>query len=312
MPQLVEITPEVFPLLHEAFLHDDDPWTDEGGWREVFCYRWKHDGEHTGHALVHEGRAVGMMAMAFSRRTVRGRLHRFCNLHTWWMHPDHRGHAITMLRPVLAMRDRTLTYLTPGNRVRALLKPLGFRDLDMQMRLLLPLWPARLEGDVSFAVDPDALPAEDRRLLADHAPYDIGAAVLREGGRGCLVLYTAVERYRVRYCHVHHVGDRDLFLAREGAVRAALMRRHGVRLVALDARLWRDARFPRSLDFAAPAHGLFRPAKSGNRDEDVEPRDVDNLYTDVAMLGLATMPSLRHELAEPLRRRFLPHRVEAN
>lgn len=306
MPELVPIRPDVFPALHAAFLHDDDPWTDEGGWRRVFLPDWDHGEDHAGFALMDGGRAVGMMAMAFSQRTVRGRPHPFCNLHTWWIHPDHRGHAITMLRPLLRMRDRTLTYLSPGDRVRALLRPLGFQPLDMQMRLLLPLWPARPQADLDDALD--GLPDGARELAADHAPYGVRALVVRDGARAGLVLYTHVERYRVRYCHIHHVSDRDLFVAREGAVRAALMRRHGVRLVALDARLWRGVRFARSLLFPAPAHGLLRPADGSH----VEAADVDNLYTDVAMLRLATMPSLRHELAEPLRRRLLPHTVEAN
>ena len=311
MPELAPIRPHLFDDLHDAFLRDDDPlFSDKAQWRRVFHYEWAHDEDHSGVALIESGRVVGMMGMAFSTRLVRGVAHPFCNLHTWWVHPDHRSHSIMMLRPVLGMRERTLTYFTPGDRVRALLRPLGFEPLDMRMRLLLPLWPSRapLRGaSIAFEDEfgPSDLDGEDGRLMRDHLPYGLGHVLVREGARRCYVLYAAVERYRVRYCHIHHVGDLDLFARHEEAVRAALMRRHGVRLVALDARRLKDWRPRRSIDFVAPAHGLYRPA----RNSDVGPGDIDNLYSDVAMMRLATMPSLRHEIAEPVRKRLFPGRV---
>ena len=246
-----------------------------------------------------------MMGMAFSKRVIRGAERRLCNLHTWWVHPDHRGHAVMMLAPVIRMRDRTITYFTPGDRVRGLLGPLGFRPVDMQLRVLLPVR-ARDES-VNVAVDEgvDAPDAEERRLMEDHRPYGVHHLRLRVGESACLVHYALVERYRFRYCHIHRVSDRDLFLEHEETVRSAIMRRHEVRAVALDMRLWRGQAFRRSFAMPPAGHGLFRPAQG----DDIHEEDIDHLYSDVTMLRLATMPSVRHELLEPLRRRFMPGRV---
>ena len=291
MAKLVPITPEIFPLLYDAFLHDDDPMTDRAGWERVFLYGWDHGGDGAGYALLHEGRAVGMMATAWSERRVRGERRRFCNVHTWWVHPDHRGHSITMLRPLIAMRGVTVTHFTPGDRVRSLFRRLGFQDLDATVKLLLPLGG---DGDaVTFGHCDESGPARD------HAPYGVHRARID----GLDVLYIPVDRYRFRYCHILHWNDDELFGRHEEAVRTALMRRHGVRVVAVDRRRLRAHAPRRALDFWAPAHALFRPEPG------VEAADVDALYSDVAMLRLATLPHVTHELAKIVRRR-LPNYVE--
>lgn len=304
--ELVEIRSALFPRLYEAFLHDDDPLSDESDWRNVFDYQWEKDEDHTGYALLKDGQVIGMMAMAFSSRLINGERHKFCNLHTWWVHPDHRGHSTAMLRPILGLNDYTITHFTPCARVRALLKRLGFVDLDLQMKLLLPHWPfskSRLcsNAQITFddAIDLSLLDDEERRLFVDHRPYRVGSLLLREDGEHCAILYTCVERYRVRYCHIHFIGAKAIFARHEEAVRSALMQRHGVRLVVVDTRLVQKLCFRRSMDFWAPAHAVYRP--SGG----VSPSQVDNLYSDVVMLRLAIMPHLSHEIGEIIRR-WLP------
>lgn len=301
MKRLVEITPDLFPRLYTTFLHDDDPFSDEEDWRRVFHYNWQRPEEHTGYALLDGDDVVGMMAMAFKERPVDGRPHRFCNLHTWWVHPDHRGHSAAMLRPLLGLRDHTVTHLTPCDRVRGLLARLGFEPLDQQMKVLLPLSPARAPGvriDFGDAIERDALSPLEREILRDHEPYHVDFAHLRTNAGDCLVVYTCVERYRVRYCHIHHFSDAEVFAAHEEALRAAILRRHPVRLVMVDARLVRGMEFSRSFDFWAPAHGCVRTAGA------VTPDRVDNLYTDVVMLRLAVMPHITHEVEKIVRRHF--------
>lgn len=302
--ELVKIRSALFPRLYEAFLHDDDPLSDESDWRNVFDYQWEKDEDHTGYALLKDGQVIGMMAMAFSNRLMDGERHKFCNLHTWWVHPDHRGHSTAMLRPILGLKDYTITHFTPCARVRALLKRLEFVDLDLQMKLFLPLWSfsksrLRSHAQIAFAFDLSLLDAEERRLFVDHRPYRVGNLLLREDGEHCAILYTCVERYRVRYCHIHFIGAKAIFARHEEAVRSALMQRHGVRLVVVDTRLVRNLSFRRSMDFWAPAHAVYRP--SGG----VSPAQVDNLYSDVVMLRLAIMPHLSHEIGEIVRR-WLP------
>lgn len=298
MPELVKISSELFPRLYHAFLHDDDPLSDEQDWRNVFDYRWQKEEDHSGYALVDGDQVVGMLAMAFSRRLIEGKPRKFCNLHTWWVHDDYRGYSVMMLRPLLSMKDYTITHFTPCDRVRALTKRLGFSELDVQLKILLPrlfgrdALPAGVRLDFDEQIDETALTAEERKICRDHKPYRLGHLLLRQGKRHCYIVYSHVQRYRVRYCHLHHLGDKALYARHEPAVRAALMRRHGVRFVMVDNRMVKGLSFSRSFDFWAPAHAVYRPA------DEVAPEQVDNLYSDVVMLRLALMPHVTHELKE--------------
>jgi hypothetical protein len=306
MVELIQIRSELFPKLYSAFLQNDDPLSSEQDWQNVFDYGWHKEEVHSGYALINNDDVVGMMAMAFSTRQIDGRQHKFCNLHTWWVHENYRGHSIAMMRPLLRMKDHTITHFTPCDRVRALTKRLGFTDLDIQMKVLLPTSrrSAVLHGDgisldFDASIDTTKLAEHDQRVLKDHTPYRVGNLLVEDEIGQCLVVYTVVERYRVRYCHIHYFSNRELFARRENLIRMSLFQKHGVRFVAVNRRLVEDVKFPRSFDFWAPAQAVYRPANG------LAPHLIDSLYSDVVMLRLAIMPHVSHELKQ-IARRWIP------
>lgn len=300
MPELVKIRSELFPKLYEAFLHDDDPLSDEQDWRNVFDYQWEQDEDHAGYALLEDEHVIGMMAMAFSQRLIDGHRHKFCNLHTWWVHEDHRGRSVAMLRPLLNLDGYTVTHFTPCDRIRALTRRLGFVELDLQMKALLPLGRTgkqqtggnsiRLYFDQE--IDVSRLAEPDQRILQDHLPYRAGHLFADDGRESCYILYTHVVRYRINYCHIQYVSNREFFLRNEPLIRKALLKRHRVWIVVVNSRQFRDQKFRRSFDFWAPAHAVFKPTGDICQDQ------IDSLYSDVVMLRLAVLPHLSYELKQ--------------
>ena len=306
MVKLEKICAETFPGLYSAFLHDDDPLSDEQDWRNVFNYSWDTEQDLGGYALVDSGKVIGMMGMVFSERVINSQRQKFCNLHTWWVHKDHRGRSLMMMRPLLKLEGFTITHFTPCDKIRALTKRLGFVDLNLQQKVLLPIFGNKgkrsLRSDlVSFDDDVivGKLDEHDHTIFQDHQPYRVGSLVVQEGDQHCYILYTHVVRFRIEYCHIHYVGNRKLFAENEVAVRMALMQKHRVRFVIIDSRLSQDIKFRRSFDFWAPAHAVYKPCGG------VAPNQVDNLYSDVVMLRLCILPHISHELKETARR-WLP------
>ncbi|MBO6538683.1 MAG: hypothetical protein JJ969_04715 [Rhizobiaceae bacterium] len=304
MVELVQFRPDLFPKLYDAFLHDDDPLSDEQDWRNVFNYSWPKQEDYAGYALLDDGKAVGMMAMAFSTRWIGGREQKFCNLHTWWVHEAHRGRSIVMMRPLLGLKDYTITHFTPCDRVRALTKRLGFESLDLQMKVLPPVLGSRQgkTGNTQIQFDGDieasSLGSVDRKIMDDHLPYRVGNLLLQAGSESCYVLYTHVQRYRVPYCHIHYFGNREVFARHEALIRSAILKRHRVSFAVVDSRLVRDIDLRFGFDFWTPANAVYRPANG------VTPDQVDNLYSDVVMLRLAVMPHITHEIGAAAGRWF--------
>ncbi len=301
MVKLEKITSTLFARLYEAFLHDDDPLSTEEDWRNVFDYAWDHGEGYSGYAMLDNDEVVGMMAMVFSRRSIGGVERKFCNLHTWWVREDYRGRSLAMLRPILRLSEYTVTHFTPCDRVRAVTKRLGFKDLNSQLRILLPqpisgrrasVRGTDLEFDAS-RISPH-LNANDQQILLDHLPYRPGNVLLRSGDQYCYVLYTHVVRHRLPYCHVHYISNKELYRDHETAIRASLLRRHHARFVAVDDRLTSDIKFRNSFKFWAPAHALFKS-------DTVAPDQIDNLYSDVVFLSLTGLPDMSHELGRRIR-----------
>lgn len=300
MVALEKIDSSLFAKLYEAFLFDDDPLSDEQHWRKVFDYPWDTGEGHCGYALLDGDEVVGMLGMVFSERLIGGSIKRFCNLHTWWVREDQRGHSLKLLQPLARLNEYTVTHFTPCDTIRAITGRLGFTPLCSQLKILLPnrmIHRSQRAPAMTFDADEivDAVGQTDQRILCDHRPFGCGNLLLREGGEHCYLLYTHVIRHRLPYCHVHYISNRELFLKHELAVRGALLKQHPARFVAIDTRLAADIKFPRSFNFWAPAHAVYRSA-------DVRPEQVDNLYSDIVFLNLTALPDISHQLGEMARR----------
>jgi hypothetical protein len=300
MVKLEKIQSSLFTNLYESFLRDDDPLSSEQDWRNVFDYAWDTDHDHCGYALLDEGKVVGMIGMVFSDRLIDGASRKFCNLHTWWVREDHRGRSLALMRPILKLDEYTITHFTPDVEVRAVAKRLGFRDLNSQLKILLPIGKdKRLLANSEFIDDDrvieDRLAAHDKRILVDHRPYDVGHLLIGEGNDYCYLLYTHVVRHRLPYCHIHYISNQPLFAKHERAIRASLLGQHEARFIALDCRIAPDTKYPRSFNFWAPAHGLYKSSV-------VQPHQIDHLYSDVVFLKLTTLPDISYEVRQRVRR----------
>lgn len=299
MIKLKVIDSNLFTKLYESFLVDDDPLSTEQDWRNVFDYAWDTDEGHCGYAMIRDDALIGMMGMVFSKRWIDQQWQPFCNLHTWWVREDQRGHSMMMLRPLKKLSQRyTMTHFTPCDRIRAVTKKLGFEDLNSQLRILLPQGRSTAispSDDFELVFEPERiqtlLSESDRKLFVDHQPYGLGNLAVRFGDSICYVIYAHVMRHRFPYCHVHYIGERGLYAKFEPAIRAAITSRHRVRFLALDERLCDGIPLRRSFRFWAPSNALFRSAV-------VKPHQIDHLYSDVAFLKLTTLPDITHRLRQ--------------
>lgn len=302
MVSLRKIQTDLFPNLYRSFLIDDDPLSTEQDWRNVFDYPWNNDQDYCGYALLDDNEdVVGMLGMVFCERTIGGQVRKMCNLHTWWVREDQRAQSLALLRPVLKLKDFTLTHFTPCDTVRAVLRRLGFSDLSSQLRILMPYFWGSKKSRSSLEVisDVDQISAEineaDQQILEHHRPYNIGHLLLKAGGKQCYLVYTHVVRHRLPYCHIHYVSNREFFAENEKAIRCWLLHQHRARFVAVDERLVSDLKLRHSFRFWAPAHGLYKS-------DDLGPEQIDHLYSDVTFLKLTVLPDLTHELGNVFRR----------
>ena len=108
---------EVSHFLHEYL--NSDISVDE--WSRAVRYPWCPEKPNYGWALRHLGRVVGAWCAIYSVQKINGREEKFCNLHSWCVHPDHRAESLRLLTPLLRQPEYTITALTAGRHVVQLL-----------------------------------------------------------------------------------------------------------------------------------------------------------------------------------------------
>jgi hypothetical protein len=271
-------------------------------WRRIFDYRWQRDETHCGLALMDDGRPVGFLGMIFSQRQIEGRTEKFCNLTAWVVEEAHRSRALTLILPVLRLKDYTVIDLTPSRRVYRMQRRLGFQDLDTHCRILLPfgrkLFQPRV-GAIRIIRDPAVIEAtlqgEHLRIFRDHRPYRCQHLVAATDTRYCYILYSPLKRKRIPYAHIQYISDPEFFARAYRPIRNAVLRTTRSLFIMIDSRFVENMKLPLSL--AMP----FRAPKQ-YRSQRLRPCQIDNLYSEVILLNLTTHPRLKYIIRNAIRR----------
>ena len=288
MPSVVRVSREHFPEIHAELLRPLNPDMPVAAWRRAFEHRGWSSEECTGFALALRGRFIGLLGALFSDREVDGRRQRYCNLHSWYVLPEHRGpSSLVLLRAVLELPDTVLTDFSASAEVAGMLERIGFHCLGTGLTVLpaLPFAGVGVAPAIDLESSPDAaariLSPGDLRIFRDHHGIDCRHLVAQEpGGEYCYVVASRPHGGPLAHVHVHYVSRPKLLARRHLAFRKALFA-DGARYAAIPTRLLRDERLPLSFQ-ARGGRTMCRPA--------VPPSTIDSLYSEMALLKLPVVP----------------------
>jgi len=273
-----------------------DIWSTDSEERgkKVFGYQWERDETHCGLILMDGDRTVGFLGMIFSRRLINDKVEKFCNLTSWFVCKDYRSRAIFLILPLRAMKDYTITDLTPSKNVYKIQNKLGFKDLETKGRLLLPFGrrlfqpkysPINLTHDL--AAIQQKLEGQNQKIFNDHKHYPCFHFLLTGKDRCCYIIYTILRRRRIQHAHLHYISDPDLFALTYRDIRKSILSHAKARFLLIDSRLVKNKKLPLSicLPYRAPKQYISSTLK---------PEQIDNLYSELVMLNLRTQPRLKY------------------
>ena len=273
-----------------------DIWSTDSEERgkKVFGYQWERDETHCGLILMDGDRTVGFLGMIFSRRLINDKVEKFCNLTSWFVCKDYRSRAIFLILPLHAMKDYTITDLTPSKNVYKIQNKLGFKDLETKGRLLLPFGrrlfqpkysPINLTHDL--AAIQQKLEGQNQKIFNDHKHYPCFHFLLTGKDRYCYIIYTKLRRKRIQHVHLHFISDPDLFALAYRDIRKSILSHAKAYFLLIDSRFVKNKKLPLSicLPYRAPKQYISSTLK---------PEQIDNLYSELVMLNLRTQPRLRY------------------
>ena len=140
-----------------------------------------------GHALFAEGVVVGVLLQIFSRRDSASGARIICNLSSWCVDQEHRGHSAMLHLTSVKRREVTYVNISPAIHTRKAIEAFGFRRFSEGQMVLAPILSARRREArvVAFAANrPEAalLSQNEREILTEHAAMGCRALVCLEGG----------------------------------------------------------------------------------------------------------------------------------
>jgi hypothetical protein len=280
-PVGVEAFEEIQPLLvgfpTKQMSKEDWRWM-------LFTYPWS-DSPHRGYAIYAEGKAVGFLGTIFSTRPLAGRMERVCSLSSWIVLKEYRHASLSLVMPILKLRDCTILNPTPSPVAYEIFAKLGFQPLERE-RLILPPLPGiaeaarALSGSIvkSREVLESELAGEESAIYRDLSSSPVAQHVLlRRGERKCYLVATPIHRRGIPFAEIQYIGDWDFFWEHRILAHAALLRSTRAIGLFVDGRFARGRRTPLALRWPAPR--LYRPTR-----KEITPEMIDGLYSE--MMGL--------------------------
>ena len=280
-PVGLEAFDEVYPVLtgFGASKMSKEDWR----WM-LFTYPWA-DNPQRGYAMYAGGKVVGFLGTIFSQRQLAGRMERICSLSSWIVLDEYRGASLSLVTPILKLRDYTIVNTTPSPVACDIFQKLGFTTLETR-RLILPPLPGLPEATRALAgsfsrsreVLERELTGEERTLYRDLASSPVAQHVLlRHGAKRCYLVATPIHKRGIPFAELQYIGDRDFFWEHRILAHAALLRTTRATALWVDSRFAKGRRVPPAIRWTA--RRLYRPTR-----KEITPEMIDGLYTE--MMGL--------------------------
>lgn len=285
MMRVAEATPESFESVY-PLLATMSGAISKDRWRALFDYPWETPERTRGFLLIDGEKVVGFFGTIFSTREIGGRTERICNLSTWVTLPEYRNQALRLFQTVATLPDCTITCATPLPATYSLYTRFGFQDLETALRIILPLPSLRqptafFRYRVERKLDRIAalLPEPEPRAFRDHRACPCGHLVVHSRSGRCYIVFTHTRGARHRFVHLHHISDRAIFLEALDVLRWHFLTVERTAFMMIDARLLAGADIPWSRTTTLARKQVVKSST-------LRPEQLDNLYTELVLLGL--------------------------
>jgi hypothetical protein len=248
-------------------------------YRSLFTYPWMPEKSSMGFLLEEKGQVVGFLGAIYSDRIIRGKPERFCNLTNWCVLPEFRNESLKLLFAILGQRGQTVVNLSPSEEVQKMLNAMRYSTLDMFKLFSVPLaqfW--TLAGRGNLLRDPVEIHRQvdeaGRKVICDHSGTGCRFLAIAHDGVTCLIVSKKRCKQGISFSEILHVSAPELFRRNFERVKLALLFKDRTLLLAIDERLLKS-RLPLMVPYRRVS---FLKSSS------MMPQDVDNLYSEIAVL----------------------------
>lgn len=267
---------EIAQFMQEAF--PKARWGPEG-WQRLLGGRWAGAQGRFAITARDNGTLVGVLGTVHAlRQTPRG-ARMTANMSSWYVAKSHRGTGLgsEMLRVLFADPALTVTNVSSAVRAVPVIEKAGMQILETH-RLV---WHARANArPLPLAARPAEHPeltATERQVFEDHQDLGLSEYVVETPDGPCPLIVSIKRKHDAYVTHeVLHCSRAALLAKHARAIADTLLPAAGA-ILSVDARLAPGAQPEGRSAFDVPRY--WRPG-------DMNPGEVDHLYSEIVLLGL--------------------------
>jgi hypothetical protein len=281
----------MFSEIYELLLGFKADYLTVADWKSIFDYKWDREEDYCGYGLFDGKKVVGFVGLIFSKRLIDDKMEHFCNVTSWIVRKEYRGHSLFLLQPVLKFKNCTITDFTPSRAVYAIEKKLGFRELDSRLKILWPFNVLRKGGNSSNSnctedkgLIKKILNDNDRKLFHDHMRYTCRHLLTYDNNEYCYIVYTRVKGSKIPYYYILYISNPKLFSKYSNTIRCKIVSGSKTPFILVDSRLIHHVKLPFSFNLPFRSIKLYKSSR-------LQPEKIDNLYSELVLLDLSTIPA---------------------
>lgn len=278
----IDLFDRIYPLLEYFNIKG----MSRDSWFQLLSTRWSSKQDHFGYVLIEDKKVVGFLGTFFYERTIGGVEHALCNLFCWYVLKEYRSkkESLLLLLAVLKLKDTTVTSLTSSREALMIYERFQFTPLESKVRIF-PLMPIfSLKSGFEFVTDPDTirsqLNSQDKAIFEDHAFPSCRHLVIvsrTEDQEYCYLVYNRVRKKGLLFTQVYFISNRELFDKASGRIQWFFFKQNRTFFTVIDKRLIAGSNPGPGLDYTLRYPRLYRST-------DLQPEQIDNLYSELLFL----------------------------
>jgi hypothetical protein len=273
---------EDFELVYPLLQSFNNPNLSRTDWKKIFVNHFHASEDYCGLMLLKDEQVKGYLGLIFSSRTINERPEKFCNLTSWIVNEDCRGHGLSLLLEVLRLKDYTITNFTPSGDAEAVMAKLGFTAIEIHQQVLFPL-PRPAFGRSPYHCYFKATEIRERLgpidvvIFNDHQNFDCQHVLLTSDQDYCYVITKKTWRKHLPFAKVHYLSNRDLFVRSIESLKKEICWRLGVVGIMVDYRYVGGHEFKHSFRYPHEKKAYFKSPR-------VEVHAIDTVYSELVVL----------------------------
>lgn len=282
MTKIEKVTDYMFDDILNLLNEFNNPNNNRTDWMNILNYSWKSDDDFPGYVIIEGNKIVGFLGTIFSTRIINNTENKFCNITSWIVSKKSKSNGLMLLKPLIGMKNTTITALSSSRKVIPVYKRLGFKELDTRTIILFPkLINLKKKSVVKVTSDKDTIETLvnqiDLRIFNDHLPYNCKHLLVYNDDDYCYIISTLRIRKHFHINQILYISNSKFFVKYFDFFKTDLKMNNTI-LTTIDERLLKNHEFNQGFMIKEPSPKLYI--------SDLEPEQVDNLYSEFVLLKI--------------------------